>query len=747
MGEDKAVTDQFHVFDLHPNMVYVLDHDLRFSYQNSAHISRYGNRLGDPCYRVHQHNRGACPACPIIPTLNEGKVTVRERSGTENGETLHYEVTSFPVAGADGSIRYSVNISRNITDRKRAEDDLTLFKELMNQSNDALLISDPATSRILYVNQKACSNLRYAEHELLGLRIIDVGMNVHGNVESWKDLVARVRRDGYVLFETEHKRRDHSTLPVEINARLIEHNGREYMVSVARDTTERRRAADVLLEEKNKLEAVIAAIGDGITLQDRNFRVLYQNNLHRELQGDHAGELCYEAYQNKSHVCEGCLLVKTFEDAKVHRRETASSTDRGSIHMEVSAAPVCNAQGEVVAGIEVVRNITERKKLEAHLLHCQKMEAVGHLAGGIAHDFNNILTAIIGFGNLLQMKMPADHPLRSYVEHILSSGERAATLTNRLLMFSRKHIVNPRPVDLNEIVRRVEKLLSRLISEDIELDIAVDASTLNIMADEGQIEQVLMNLATNARDAMPQGGVLRVVTEKVKLDGQFIKEKGGTGSPGDYAVLSISDTGVGMDSKQIANIFNPYFTTKEIGKGSGLGLSIVFGTVTQHNGIVTVESVPGKYSLFTIYLPMTTRTPAETTTKVLQQTLVGGTETVLIAEDEPDVRELTRKLLEEFGYEVIEAENGMAAVERFKENKDRIQLLIFDVIMPRMNGKEAYDRIREIAPGIKTLFMSGYDDDILRNKGGVDQQLNFLAKPVSPQVLLPKVRELLDGAK
>lgn len=737
------MTDQFHVFDLHPNMVYVLDHDLRLLYQNSRHISRFGNRLGDSCYQLHEHDRNACPTCPVMSTLNEGKVAFREKSRTENGQTLHYETTSFPVAGSDGSIRFSVNITQVIIGKRRAEDDL--FKDLMNQSNDALLISDPATSRILYVNQKACSNLLYAERELLGLRIIDVGMNVHGDLESWKNLVDRVRRDGYVLFETEQRRRDHSKLPVEINARLIEHNGREYMVSVARDTTERRRAADVLLEEKNKLEAVIAAIGDGITLQDRNFRVLYQNNLHREMQGDHVGELCYEAYQQRSQICEGCLLLKTFEDASVHRRETTSSTDRGTIHMEVSVAPVCNAQGEVVAGIEVVRNITERKNLEAHLLHSQKMEAVGHLAGGIAHDFNNILTAIIGFGNLLQMKMPADYPLRSYVEHILSSGERAATLTNRLLTFSRKQMINPSPVDLNELVRRVEKLLSRLISEDIELDIAVATSRLYIMADEGQIEQVLMNLATNARDAMQQGGVLRVTTDTVKLDEQFIKEKGGTGSPGDYAVLSISDTGVGMDSKQIANIFNPYFTTKEIGKGSGLGLSIVFGTVTQHKGIITVESVPSKHSLFTIYLPMTAKTPAETPTEALPQPLVGGTETILVAEDEPDVRELTTKLLEEFGYEVIEAENGMVAVERFKENKDRIQLLIFDVIMPKMNGKEAYDRIRDIKPGVRTLFMSGYDDDILRNKGGVDQQLNFLPKPVSPQVLLPKVRELLDS--
>jgi PAS domain S-box-containing protein len=734
--------ENFKVFDLCPNMVYVMNREYRVLYQNKAHADYYGSHIGKPCFKVHEHNEAACPTCPINLTLDKGKTTNRVKPVKENGQTRLHEINSFPVAGADGKILYSVNISQDVTEKVRSEQDLILFKSLIYRSNDALLIIDPENSRILYVNDKVCSNLLYDQSELLGMKVTDIAMNVQ-DLQSWKSYVEMVRRKGFAFFETEQKRKDGLHLPVEINVRLIMHEGREFIVSVARDISERKRAEAALLAEKNKVDAVLAAIGDGITLQDRNFRILYQNELHRELQGDHVGELCYQGYHNRDQVCEGCLLLQSFEDGQVHRRETSTTTEQGVVHMEVTASPQRDAAGAIVAGIEIVRNTTERKKLEAQLFHSQKMEAVGHLSGGIAHDFNNILTAIVGFSNLLHMKLADDDSNRVYVEHILSSAERAAKLTKNLLAFSRKQVIDPQVVDVNEIVWRVEKLLSRLIGEDIELKITLAPTELNILADESQIEQILLNLVTNSRDAMPLGGKLAISTKKVELDEKGIRNLGGMNKAGSYVLLAVSDTGEGIDEKIVNQIFEPFFSTKEVGKGSGLGLSIVYGVVKQHDGMITVTSSPGRSSLFSIYLPLTTEPPVKQKSEESRQPL-NGTETVLVAEDDAAVRDLVKQVLEEFGYRVIVAANGVEALAKFKANKERIQLVLLDVIMPKMNGKDTLDKIQAEKPGIKAIFMSGYTKDLLDKNEADQRQFHFIQKPVSSRDLLTKVREVLD---
>ncbi len=507
------------------------------------------------------------------------------------------------------SDRSNIASSRAVRPMTRLEEDLDLFQTIINQSNEAILIIDPETSRILYVNRKACTNLGYTCEELLTKRITDIAMNVRDK-SSWKRLVKRARAHGYALFETEQSRKDRTRLPVEVNIRHIQHDGREYLVSVVRDLSERRHAENALVDEKNKLEAVLAAMGDGITMQDREFTVLYQNSLHRELYGDHVGERCYRAYHQRDRMCDDCLLERSFRDGNVHRREMSASVADGPVHREIISSPLRDVRGHIIGGIEVVRDITDRKRLETQLVHAQRLDAVGKLAGGVAHDFNNILTAILGYGDILRAKLDERHPLQPDVSRILTSAERAAHLTKSLLAFSRRQVIRIRPVDLNKIIEQMEALLRRLMGEDVALETDLAPRDLTVMADTGQVEQVLMNLVTNARDAMPRGGRLVVRTKQVELGDDFRREHG-YGSPGAFALLSVSDTGTGMDERTVTSIFEPFFTTKEVGRGPGLGLSIVYGVVKQHNGYITVKSQVGKGTEVSLYLPAVAARPDE----------------------------------------------------------------------------------------------------------------------------------------
>ncbi len=410
--------------------------------------------------------------------------------------------------------------------------------------------------------------------------------------------------------------------------------------------------------------------------------------------------------------------------------------------MEIKSYPLKDAWGNTVSAIEIINNITEKKKLEEQLRHSQKMEAVGQLAGGIAHDFNNILTAIIGYGSLMKMKMDEDDPMRFHLQQILDTSERAASLTRGLLTFSRKQAISARPVNLNVSIKNVEKLLRRLIGEDIDLKVSLSKEDLVMMADSGQIEQILMNLATNARDAMPKGGSLAISTEQIVFNEEFIRMHG-EGKLGMYALISVKDTGLGMDEKTKERIFEPFFTTKDTGKSTGLGLSIVYGIVKRHNGYIICDSESGKGTTFKIYLPMIKSEVAKAEA-ASPASIPSGAETILIAEDDASVRTLMKEMLVRFGYTVIEAIDGEDAITRFMENRDKIRLLILDVIMPIKNGKDVFEEVRKIRPDIKVIFASGYMTDILHKKGIPEENQNFIAKPLTPTDLLKKVRETLD---
>ncbi len=393
--------------------------------------------------------------------------------------------------------------------------------------------------------------------------------------------------------------------------------------------------------------------------------------------------------------------------------------------------------------IVLASDVTDRTKLEEQLRHAQKMEAVGLLAGGVAHDFNNVLTAIIGYGNLIQLKLPPADPLQSYAENIKVTAQRAAQLTQSLLAFSRKQVIHPVAIDLNALILRIEKLLKRLIREDIELRTVLTDQDTTILADSVQIEQVLMNLVTNARDAMPDGGVLTVRSELVVLDAAAVALRG-YGRPGTYAMLTVSDTGEGMDERTRERVFEPFFTTKEMGKGTGLGLATVYGIVKQHQGIAEVESAPGSGTSIRVYLPIA-HVPASPQAEQAPPPIRGGSETILIAEDDDAIRALIRSVLAEFGYAVIESADGEEAVRLFQEQRDRIQLLLLDVIMPKKNGRAALTEIRKTRPDIRALFISGYSADTIDREGMLEKGVHFIAKPLSPTELLQKVRDVLDN--
>jgi PAS domain S-box-containing protein len=415
----------------------------------------------------------------------------------------------------------------------------------------------------------------------------------------------------------------------------------------------------------------------------------------------------------------------------------------GNLHnVLMHKATFLDQNGEVAGLVGVMMDITERKSLESQLRQAQKIEAIGTLASGIAHDFNNILTAIIGFSSLIEMKLPEKDPMLADVSQITSAAERATDLTRSLLAFCRKQVIDTKPVDLNRVIGGMEKMLRRLITEDVILTVSPSAESLPIMADARQIEQIIMNLTVNARDAMPAGGAIAITTETITLDEEFCSFHG-FGIPGRYALLLFADTGNGMEETTRQRIFEPFFTTKEVGKGTGLGLSVCYGIIKQHKGYINCYSEPGRGTTFRIYLPLLDEMP-ESDDTLATVPVTGGTETVLLAEDDPATRSVVKTFLEQFGYHVIEAEDGEEAVNKFKEKQAEIQLCLLDMIMPRKKGIEALREINLMEPKVRAILMSGYQMDASRNGELKSEGADFIAKPILPKELLRKVREMLD---
>ncbi|HTZ18425.1 MAG TPA: ATP-binding protein, partial [Dissulfurispiraceae bacterium] len=511
---------------------------------------------------------------------------------------------------------------------------------------------------------------------------------------------------------------------------------------------------EALQESEAYLKNILETVDQGFIVVDRDFRILSANRAFREsvnLNAEQiAGQTCHGVSHDTGTPCykkgEECPVKKVFETGEMSSVLHIHTHPDGSKHYaEIKAFPFARKSGVVTSAIETITDVTETKLLEEQLRHSQKLESLGTLAGGVAHDFNNILNVIMGYGGMMEMRMAKDDANVAYLHEMMKAADRAANLTKALLIFSRKQSTIMKQMDINAFIAGIRKTLFRLIGEDIETVISLAIAPLPVTGDQGQLEQVLMNLASNARDAMPDGGMLRIETALNDLDREFIHMHG-YGKPGKYAVISVSDTGEGMEDNTCKRIFEPFYTTKGVGMGTGLGLSIVYGIVKQHNGYIDCSSEPGKGTTFKIYLPVIEDQSYDFDLEAeVSATVRGGNETILVADDDESIRKLTRAILEKFGYTVIEAVDGADAVDKFSDNKDRIDLVLLDVIMPRKSGRQAFEEIRGIRTDIDIIFMSGYSEDIIQRKRIIGTGLPLIQKPVKPEQLLAKIREVLDA--
>lgn len=519
------------------------------------------------------------------------------------------------------------------------------------------------------------------------------------------------------------------------------------VIWIARDITESKRAQNALRDSEERYRDLVENAHDIIYSQDLQGNYTSMNKAGIQITGyTHEEALALNIKQTVAAEylpkALGMLTAKfAGERATAYEMEIIAKDGH---HITVEANTKLVYHDGVAVGVQgIARDVTERKQLEEQLRQSQKMEAIGQLAGGVAHDFNNLLTAINGYSSLALQRLEDGHPITPYLEEVKKAGDRAAILTRQLLAFGRKQILQPLAINLNDVVTDMNKMLQRLIGEDIRLTAKLDPALKRIRADPGQVEQVLVNLVVNARDAMLQGGKLTIETATVELDSDYAGKHIGF-VPGKYVMLAVSDTGTGMSDETRARIFDPFFTTKEKGKGTGLGLSTVYGIIKQSGGNIWVYSELGHGTTFKVYLPELSMTPLKEPAMV-ELAPSGGSETILIVEDEDVVRGLAQKILEQSGYKVMAASRGAEAISLCQERAESIDLLLTDVVMPETSGKEVADRMSELLPGLRVLFMSGYTDEAIVHHGVLDSNVEFIQKPFTPAALVKRVREVLDA--
>jgi len=518
---------------------------------------------------------------------------------------------------------------------------------------------------------------------------------------------------------------------------------------------EQYRLGRELDNERRLLHELLNNIPDGIYFKDKELKFVQVNPAYSSLLGFDGSRMLLDrglaeldASGTDVHAVESEERELIASGQPV--RDVVRAYRRGRIERWFSEtkAPIRNVFGAVIGIVGVAREITEQRRLEHQLRHAQKMEAIGRLAGSVAHDFNNLLSVILSYSSLLLADLHPGDPMRPDLEAIGKAGTRAADLTRQLLAFSRKQLLAPRILDLNQVFRESEGMLARLVGEDVELVTRYSESVSKVRADPGQIDQIVMNLAVNARDAMPSGGKLTIGTENVRLDASTqINDPDQLGlTPGPYVMLAMTDTGIGMDADTLANIFEPFFTTKEKGKGTGLGLATVFGIVKQSGGHIAVESEPGVGTTFRVYFPVAEGEEVQAEEKPVPSRLTGG-ETILLTEDQDEVRAVAREVLRRYGYHVLEARNAGEALLTCERYSKPIHLLLTDVVMPQMSGRELAERLSGLRPEMKVLYMSGYAEGALTSGGVLDTKLAYLPKPWVPEALARRVREVLDEGK
>ena len=661
------------------------------------------------------------------------------------------ETHASPLRDASGDVSALLGITRDITDRRRAaqarrETEARLL-EVFRSCPVGVAIHRWSDRTCVDVNSTFTALLGWSREEVIGRTAAEVGM-VSGPAAA--ELHAQIgQRRSVQGSELAVTTRDGSVRHILLGAQIVDLDSGTHVITTFVDITERKRAEESMRESEARFRELAETIRDVFWITDvENERLLYVSPAYESVYGRPCASL---------HADPRSWLDAVHpEDRDRIRSVAAARRSHGFDHeyrllrsdgdvrwIRDRAFPVRGADGAIERIVGLASDVTDRKAAEMQMHQAQKMESIGRLAAGIAHDFNNILTVINGVAELAGSEL-GDGPLRDDIAAIRQAAMRATGLTRQLLAFSRQQVLKPEVLRLNAVVEEVEGLLCRVLGEDIRVEVRLDPDVRSVLADPGQIHQVILNLAINSRDAMPQGGVLSIETRSVIVSEAGARRHPGL-SPGRYSVLVLTDTGAGMDAATRQRLFEPFFTTKAPGKGTGLGLATVHGIVKQSGGEIEVESEAGSGTTFTIYLPES-ESAAEHHGDAPVASAAHGAECLLIVDDDAGVRAMTRRVLERQGYHVIQADDGAEALALMEQCGDTVDLLLTDVVMPGMSGIDLARRLREARPSLRVLFISGYSEDAVDRHGVLGESMKFLAKPYSVSGLLQEVREALDSA-
>ena len=627
------------------------------------------------------------------------------------------------------------------------------FRSLIHSAQDGIVSAD-RSGTIFLINQVAEKVFGYTAAEVQDLSFAELFEHDEGSdfkkelnhfIATGKGLVTEKSFELLGLHKNGRK------IPLEVSLSVSGDKDSRVLTGMIRDISHLKQMLDQIASAKKEWEETFDTINDAITIHDKDFNIIRANQAAEELLGISMQSVlrqkCFLSYHGTDSPpvkCPSCRTAQTGVESTTEIYE--SHLDK---YLEIKALPRIDEDRNLMGVVHVVRDITDRKrseeqheKLQEQLIQMQKMETVGRLAGGIAHDFNNILSVIIGYSELILNDLPEDNPLFLDVTTIKESGERAAVLTGQLLAFSRKQVLKMQPVDLNSIIEGMAKMLTRLMGENIKLDLHLVPDIRRITADPGQVEQIILNLVVNASDAMPNGGHLIIETNEVQLEKDYVDQHPDA-KLGRHIVLALSDTGTGMTEDVKQQIFDPFFTTKERGKGTGLGLATVYGIVKQHESQIYVYSELGRGTTFKIFFPVSKDSIKEES-RTVEAGLPKGKETILLAEDDATISRMIKKYLDPLGYNLIGAGNGQEAMDLSRSYGGEIHLLLTDVIMPEMNGQELAHAIQNERPDIKIIFMSGYTDDVIAQHGVLEPGVNFIQKPITPSKLAQVLKDVLS---
>ncbi|WP_456408436.1 PAS domain S-box protein [Caldithrix abyssi] len=617
--------------------------------------------------------------------------------------------------------------------------------QFLEMAPEGALLIDLEALTILHVNQNFLNLSGYQKEDIEAKPFLN--FFIISDLKEFLDRINSLNQEkADVSFDLVLKGVENRLAPVKLHLKkneLAEITEKSVAICFLKDVTELRR----LEVERNMLSHALRQVNEGLGLFDLEGKIIFVNESFLDTFGYRRNEVIgrniefffspFIGYEFQLNILPASINGGWNGELRAKRK------DGKEITVFLSTSTVKDDAGQPVVVVAVLSDITLRKQLEAQLRQSQKMEAIGQLAGGVAHDFNNLLTVIEGYIDLLKNKLDENASINSYINQMKKATERAVSLTRQLLTFSRRQVVQPKILDINKTIQELSKMLNRLIGEHIELITNLDPKIWRIKIDPSQIEQVILNLVVNARDAMPEGGELIIETEQIKLDRSYNRFHPDV-RPGDYVVINVSDTGMGMSEEVQQRIFEPFFTTKEKGKGTGLGLATVYGIVKQHNGHISVYSEVGKGTTFKIYFPAIKARTSSEVEESERKHLKGRGEQILVVEDEYLVRELICDTLRNLGYNVLEAANGEQALRVYQENADTIELILTDLVMPVMNGRKLARILKRENPDLKILFMTGYDDNAISKQGMVTEDIDYISKPFSPNKLAKKLEEIFE---